>query len=401
MFRVNRRATFGAIQLPKLLFTALLTVYKNLGSFRMKSHLIARTRMFKAYQALMLVLAYSTEKQLAAQVQFLKAENEILRARLKRSVIVTSQERQRLVKLGKPLGTAIRDLITIVTPRTFSRWVAGEGQLKRSRHKPIPTPGRPKTPEDVRALVVRLARENDWGYTRILGELRKLNVTKISRQTVKNILVQHGLNPGPHRGEGSWEEFLKIHAQTLWACDFFSKYVWTPKGLVEIFALFFIHVGTRRVHLGGMSPRPNAAWIAEQAESIAPVLASEAGAPPILIHDYDSRFTREFDDTLRAVGVDVKEVGPRKPNQNAYAERWVQSVQKECLNRFIVFGQEHLQHILRQYVEHYNEERPHQARDNLPLSAITSGESSSRSQIGTIECHARIGGLLNHYVRAA
>ena len=357
--------------------------------------------MFKAYQALMLVLAQSTHDQLAAQVQFLKAENEILRSRLKRSVIVTPQERQRLVKLGKPLGRAIRDLITIVTPRTFTRWVAGEGQLKRKRKKPTPTPGRPKTPEEVRVLVVRLAQENDWGYTRILGELRKLNVTKISRQTVKNILKQHGLDPGPHRGEGSWEEFLRIHAQTLWACDFFSKYVWTPKGLVEFYVLFFIHVGTRRVQLGGMSATPNAAWIANEAQQIAPQLISQDGKPPILIHDYDGRFTKQFDDIMQGAGVEVKKVGPRKPNQNAYAERWVQSVQKECLDRFVVFGQDHLQHILTQYIEHYNEERPHQARDNLPLGVRPAEAGEPPAPPGAVTCHARLGGLLKHYVRAA
>jgi putative transposase len=116
---------------------------------------------------------------------------------------------------------------------------------------------------------VRLARENNWGYTRILGELRKLNVTKISRQTVKSILVKHGLNPGPRRGEGTWDEVLKMHSQTLWACNFFSKHVWTKAGLVESFVLLFIHVGTRRVQLTGMSARPNAAWIAEQASAVA------------------------------------------------------------------------------------------------------------------------------------
>ena len=118
--------------------------------------------MWKAYQALMLVLAQATEKELAAQVQFLKAENEILRGKLERSVIVSPAERQRLVKLGLPLGTAIRDLITIVTPRTFLRWVAGDGRLKKKRRTPIPTPGRPRTPDEVRDLVVRLAKENDW-----------------------------------------------------------------------------------------------------------------------------------------------------------------------------------------------------------------------------------------------
>ena len=300
-----------------------------------------------------------------------------------------------------PWELAIRELITIVTPRTFARWVNGDGQRKRKRRLPVPTPGRPKTPDEVRALVVRLARENDWGYTRILGELRKLNVTKISRQTVKNILKQHGLDPGPHRGEGSWEEFLKMHAQTLWACDFFSKHVWTKAGLVEVFVLFFIHVGTRRVQLAGMSARPNSAWIAEQARAVAPAFGADTDAPVTLLHDFDCKFTKEFDDLLQAKNIAVKKVVPRKPNQNAFAERWVQSVQQECLDRFVVFGEDHLRHIVSQYVEHYNEERPHQARDNLPLTVRPADVGQIPSPPRAVTCHSRLGGLLKHYVRAA
>ena len=111
-------------------------------------------------------------------------------------------------------------------------------------------------------LVLRLARETGWGYTRILGELRKLGITKISRATVLNILREHGLEPGPKRGEGTWDESLKRHAATLWACDFFSKKLWTTKGLVEIFELFFIQVGSRRVHLAGMTAHSDGRWMA-------------------------------------------------------------------------------------------------------------------------------------------
>ena len=281
------------------------------------------------------------------------------------------------------------------------RWVAGDGRLKKKRRTPIPTPGRPRTPDEVRDLVVRLAKENDWGYTRILGELRKLNVTKISRQTVRNILVAHGLNPGPHRGEGTWDEFLKMHAQTLWACDFFSKHVWTKTGLVEVFVLFFIHIGTRRVHVAGMSARPNSVWMAERAREMAPILKSEGAARAMVLHDWDGKFTREFDDILKAGGVAPKKVGPFKPNQNAFAERWVQSIKQECLDRFVVFGEDHFRHIVNQYVEHYNEERPHQARDNLPLSWSSQNRSDAPLLADKIHCDQRLGGLLRHYRRAA
>ena len=112
-------------------------------------------------------------------------------------------------------------------------------------------------------MVLRLARETGWGYTR-LGELKKLGERKISRATVLNILRANGLEPGPKRGEGTWDEFLKRHASTLWACDYFSKRVWTPKGLVEMFVLFFIQVGSLRLHLAGITAQPDAVWMASR-----------------------------------------------------------------------------------------------------------------------------------------
>src|SRR5581483_8936074 len=197
--------------------------------------------MEAVFQSLLLLIARATDRELARQVQYLKAENDILRSKLPRRINVTPKERQRLLKFGKPLGTAIKDLISIVSPRTFLRWLQGEEEATKKGTRP-PRPGRPRTPEEVRELVLKLARENGWGYTRILGELKKLGARKICRSTVVNILKEAGLDPGPKRGEGTWDEFLKRHAETLWACDFFSKRVWTAGGFVEMFVLFFIHL---------------------------------------------------------------------------------------------------------------------------------------------------------------
>ena len=107
-------------------------------------------------------------------------------------------------------------------------------------------PGRPRTVDDIREWILKLARENSWGYTRILGQLRRLGINKITRQTVKNILKKHGLDPGPERGKGTWDEFLSSHAQTLWQCDFATKRMWTLRGFVDVYFLVFLHLGTRR-----------------------------------------------------------------------------------------------------------------------------------------------------------
>ena len=187
-----------------------------------------------------------------------------------------------------------------------------------------------------------------------------MGVRKICRSTVKNILKEAGLDPGPNRGEDSWDDFLKRHAATLWACDFFTKPVWTLCGWVEVYVLFFIYIGTRRVHIAGMTPNPDRAWIAQQARNTAMYFGQLPERPTMLLRDRDQKYSEQFDAVFKAEGVEVKRVGPQAPNMNAFAERWVQSVQKECLNHSLVFGEAHLRHILAEYVAHYYQERPHQ-----------------------------------------
>jgi putative transposase len=303
------------------------------------------------FQSFFVMRAAATDRELARLVQYLKAENRILRDKLPERITVTAQERQRLLKYGKPLGKAIRDVITIVSPRTFARWLNDE--TPRVKHAKRSRPGRPRTPDDIRALVLRLARENAWGYTRILGELKKLGIGKISRSTVIKILKDNGLEPGPRRGEGTWDDFLQRHAATLWSCDFFSKKVWTLSGLVEVFVLFFIQVGSRRVHLAGMTTNPDHAWMVQQARNMAMIFDQERDQPKYLLRDRDSKFVQEFDAILTSEGIAVTPIGVRAPNQNAVAERFVQSVKHECLDHFVVFGEAHLRHILSEFLVYY------------------------------------------------
>jgi putative transposase len=196
--------------------------------------------------------------------------------------------------------------------------------------------------------VLQFASENGWGYARVLGELKKLGIRSVSKTTVANILRGAGLDPGPKRGAGTWDEFVRRHASTLWACDFLSVRSATLKGFVDQFVLFFIHVGTRRVVASGVTANPDAAWVARQARN-ASIEMEELGLPArFLLLDYDAKFTREFDAVFEAEGTEVKRVGPVAPNLNAYAERWVQSLRQECLDHFVVLGENHLRHILKE-----------------------------------------------------
>jgi hypothetical protein len=204
------------------------------------------------FQPLLFLIARSTADDLQKQVEYLKAENEMLRKRVpKKRIFLKADERATLLKLGKGLGPAIRHLISIVDYSTFRRWVR-----KQEPKNVKPRKGRPRISIVIREVILQMAKDTGWGYSRILGELRKLGLGKLSRQSVKNILVENGLDPGPKRGKGSWSQFLKIHAETLWQVDFFSKNVWTQQGPRQVFAMAFIHVATRRVFVTSATFRP-------------------------------------------------------------------------------------------------------------------------------------------------
>jgi putative transposase len=356
--------------------------------------------MARLLQPLWLLLAAATDRELARVVEYLKAENRILRAKLPGRVAVTARERARLVKLGTALGGALKEVITIASERTFRRWAAGESEPrgKQSTRKP----GRPRTAEDVRKLIVKLATDNGWGYTRVLGELKKLRVRNVSRSTVAAILREAGLDPGPKRGAGTWSEFATRHAATLWAADSVSVRTLTAAGVVELYLLFFIHVGTRKVVASSPTTSPDSAWVAQQARNASMQMAEWSLGVDYLLIDHDAKFTKSFDAVLEAEGAEVKRVGPAAPNMNAYAERWVQTLRAECLDHFLFCGEGHLRHVVKEFVEHYNLERPHQARGNVPLPDADAGEPTTLPfPNGEVKCRTRLGGLLKHYYRAA
>ena len=358
--------------------------------------------MKNIYQSLLLLIAGSTQQELARHVRYLKVENEILRSKLGKRIAVAEKERNRLVKFASNLGSALSELVTIVHPETLRRWIRALGNTKKP--KKAAKRGRPRTKEEIRALVVKLARENDWGYTRILGELRKLGVQAISRNTVKSILKEHGLDPGPKRGEGTWDEFLKIHAKTLWQCDFFAKKVLTMKGFRDLYILIFLHVETRQVYISPSTYHPNEEWVTQQAEQFLDHAKEQNLEVKILMHDRDTKFTASFDAIFDDSDRETKETAFRSPNTNAYVERYIQTLQQEVLDHFIVFGEQHMDHLVAEAVTYYHEERPHQAKDNDILIMPRIDGTSDTAEDGQpiqIECRERLGGLLKHYQHKA
>lgn len=338
------------------------------------------------FQEFLAMVGKMVHSKLVRQIEYLKVENQILRSKAGKRLSLTHNERQRLLKFGLALGADIKRLISIVDYSTFRKWVRG-----KNSNKPTAKRGRPKTAQDVRELVLRLASENHWGYTRILGELKKLRITKLSRNTIKNILREHGLLPADKRAEDTWDRFVKRHFKTLWACDFFTKTVWTMFGPKTFHVLFFIHVHTRKVHIAGFTKHPTQQWVTRKTKTIS--FLFDDGKKKLLIRDRDNKYPKEFDELLRQHNVEVRKIPYRSPNLNPYAEGWVGTIKRECLDHFVVFGERHFKYLVKEYVKYYNTVRPHSGLDNMPIDYRT------RKTTGKIKCASRLGGVLRHYYR--
>jgi putative transposase len=243
-----------------------------------------------------------------------------------------------------------------VSPRTLLRWhqrlVARRWTYQHRR------PGRPSIDGEVQRLVLRLARENPtWGYRRIVGELLALGIA-ISPSSVRAILIRHRLPPAPERDCSSWRQFLRQHAATMLACDFLTvETVW----LTRIYVLFFVSLERRRVEFVASTRNLDGRWIAQQARNLLMRLADRQQSFRFLLHDRDSKFSGPFDDVFRSEGLNIIRTPIRAPNANAYAERWIGTLRRECLDRILILHRRQLEHVLRVYTAHYNRHRPHRS----------------------------------------
>ncbi len=341
-------------------------------------------------QALFQLLGKAVQSDLVRQIEYLRVENQILRTKLKKRVVVSPSERRRLIRFGWVLGQDLKTCLSIVSYQTFQRWA------RESQHtKPVPRKrrGRPRTLKEVEALVIRFAKENPgWGYSRILAELKKLGIQRLSRNTVKNILKAHGFDPAPKRGEDSWDAFLKRHLETLWACDFFTKTVWTFVGPKTFHALFFLHVHTRKVYLAGITEHPTQEWTVAQTWKAGLPIGGTSDHPALLIRDQDKKYSPAFDALFQSRHIQVKPIPYRSPNLNPYAEGWVGTIKRECLDHFLVFGERHLRYLVREYLTYYNTERAHPTlATRKPWSQQPLRPSRRLKQ------SSRLGGLLRGY----
>ncbi len=261
--------------------------------------------------------------------------------------------------------------------------------------------GRPvRKPREIRELVIEIATTTGFGYTRIIGELRKLGIKGISRQTVRNILKEEGIEPGPDRTSDCWDNFVKRHAETLWAVDFFSVKTVTARGLREMYLMAFICLSSREVIVSSSTEHPNSAWVVEQTKEFLDQTMNREQKPSIVMHDRDTKFTKEFTATLKAKSVRTNALPVASPNLNGRCERFIQTIKYECLFKFILFGKRHLDHVVSEFVDYYNGKRAHMERDHLPPIRKAPEDVVSLTR-DKIEIRHYVGGLVQSFERKA
>lgn len=347
-------------------------------------------------------------RELTFQNEYLRRENKIFKSKIKKRIVFTDDERRTLVESAMAMGRDLMEqVVTIVKPKTILAW---QRNLERQKwdysDRRKNNPGRPKIPVDIEQLVCRMARENEWGYARIQGELKKLDI-EISKSSVANILRRNGLPPSPEREGLSWWEFLNRHESLFLCADMFRKEVWTFRGLMTAFVFFVIHLRTRKVILSRATFSPTNLWLKQQIRHVLWECQEQGIKARFFLRDNDMLYPDDMDMILESSGVDTIKTPFQAPNANAHAERYVLSCKKECLNHLLIFGLNRLQHVVDCYSSYYNEHRPHQGIDNrIPADSNKSykrqGDSMPKNlPAGNVIRKEFLGGLLKSYRRAA
>jgi transposase InsO family protein len=285
----------------------------------------------------------------------LVAENEFLRLQLAQYVArgakparLDDANRLGLVALAR-LFDSWRDALVVVKPETLLRWHRRAWKLLwriKSRRS-----GRPPLPRNIRLLIEEMARDNPWGEDRIAAELStKLGIT-VSPATVRKYLRRPRGSGGP-RGDQRWSTFVRNHASTTIACDFCTAVTATFR---QLYVFVVTEVGSRRILLVGVTAHPTAEWTLQQLRTAIPGDSSHR----YLIHDRDSIYSAELDRSIQALGVEVLRSPPRSPQANAFCERLIGTLRRECLDHILPLGESHLRRLLLCWKDHYNRSRPH------------------------------------------
>ncbi len=335
-------------------------------------------------------------------IEYLVEENRILREQLDihakgKRIRFNANQRRRLAEKGRCLGRKmLMKIATLVTPETIYRWhrqfVAMAYGPKGRDHSVVHARRAERN-----ALIIKLAVENSgWGYTRIQGVMQNLGYPKLSTSTIGEVLREAGIRPSPERSSRlDWKTFIRVHADQLAATDFFMVPVWTSRGLAMYRVHFVIDLLTRKVEITHIGCQYSGELMLQIARNLTDAFEGFLTGKKYMLHDRDPLFTNAFRELLRSSGTIPFRLPVCMPMMNGYAECFVKSIKRECLDKIIFFSEAALRKAISEYVLHYHHERPHQGRDN---QIIEPDVETFRNQ-GPIRKIAHLGGLLNHYYR--
>src|SRR6266403_1805198 len=349
----------------------------------------------------MLRLLPMSDRDKDMEILALRHQITVLERRLgKEKVRFDASDRAVLAALLHRLPSdVLRSVRLLVRPDTVLRW---HRDLVARRHAAVSRPkrpGRPRTVRSVRALVLRLARENpSWGYRRLHGELLVLGV-RVAASTVWEILTEAGIDPAPERASNTWADFLRSQADALLACDFLETVTLTG---ARMYVLAVIEHATRRIRILGATAHPTFSWVTQVARNLVMDLEDAGSNARYLIRDREAKFPALFDAVLADAGVKVVLSGIQTPRMNSIMERWVGPCSHELLDRTLIWHQRHLLHALHEFECFYNGHRPHQGLDNARSLHPLPTPIADPDEIAQLRVRRRdrLGGILHEYEHA-
>jgi putative transposase len=320
---------------------------------------VSRTRRFLR-DLIITVLAFASDSitfmagllrsrtSLIAENLFLRKQLALYAERKAKAHRATAATRLSLALLSRFFDW--RDALTVVKPDTLIRWHRrGFRLLWRWKSRPR---GRPCISQDLQDLIAEMAASNPtWGEERIADELLLKLGIRLSPRTVGRYMSR-GPSRQPGRSSQKWVTFVRNHAEAIVACDFF---VAVTVRFRVLYVFVIMEVGRRRILHLNVTAHPTADWTLQQFRN-----AITGGEPyRFVVHDNDSTYSRELDSALKSIGLRVLKTPFRAPQANAFCERLIGTIRRECLDYMIPFGEKHLRKILHEWVAHYNKGRPH------------------------------------------
>jgi putative transposase len=327
-----------------------------------------------------------------AELLVLRHENAVLRRQITGRVRYEPADRFWFAAVSSLLPRRRWHEIFPVRPATILTWhrrfIAAKWDYS-ARRRPY---GRPPTHATIKRLVLQLANDNPrWGHRRIQGELARLG-HPIAASTVWKILSSAGIDPAPRRTGPTWTQFLASQAHGIIAADFF--HIDTALGK-RLYALVFLELGTRRLHIAGVTEHPTQDWTTQQARNLTSGL--DTNPFRFLLRDRDTKYSAAFDAVFQAEDMDILTSAPQAPRMNAHCERVIRTIRNEVCDHVLILNEAHARQVLAEYQWHYNHHRPHQARQQRPPNADEQLTMTRNARASRLLRTSVLDGLINEY----